>query len=66
MHERAVGLEFASSLAIMQTFATAKRASMVLAALLTPTGAPLAFPAALRFAARVLAEARGKPMVAAP
>jgi hypothetical protein len=39
---------------------------MVLAALLTPAGAPLAFPAALRFAARVLAEARGKPMVAAP
>jgi hypothetical protein len=47
----------------MQTFATAKRASMVLAALLTPTCAPLAFPAALRFAARVLAEARGKPLV---
>ena len=61
MHERAVGLAFASRLAMMRTFATAIRASILLAVLLTPGGAPLAFPAALRFAARILAEARGKP-----
>jgi hypothetical protein len=68
MHERAVGLAFASRLAMMRTFATAIRASILLAVLLTPGGAPFAFPAALRFAARILAEARGKPTktVAAP
>jgi hypothetical protein len=58
MHERAVRLAFASRLAMMRTFATVIGASVLLAALLTPGGAPLAFPIALRFAARILAEAR--------
>jgi hypothetical protein len=57
VHERAVGLAFASRLALMHTFVTAIRASTMLAALLTPGAAPLAFPAALRFATRILAEA---------
>ena len=61
MHERAVRLAFASRLAMMRTFATAIEASVLLAALLTPGGAPHAFPIALRFAARILAEGRSKP-----
>ena len=53
MHERAVRLALASRLAMMRTFATVVGASVLLAALLTPGGAPLAFPIALRFAAQV-------------
>ena len=62
LHERAVRL------ARMRTFATAIRASVLRAALLTPGAAPLAFPVALRCAARLLAGARARraEAVAAP
>ena len=66
VHGRAVELAFTSRLALIRTFVTAIRASTLLAALFTPGGAPLAFPAALRFVARVLAETRGRPTETAP
>jgi hypothetical protein len=61
LHERAVGLAFESRLAMVRTFVTAIRAATLLAALLTPGGALLAFPATLRFVIQVLAEARTTP-----
>ena len=64
LHDRAVGLVFASRLALVRTFLTAIRAATVLVALFTPGGGLLAFPAALRFVAQFLAEARSTPSVA--
>jgi hypothetical protein len=61
LHQRAVGLAFESRLALMQTFVTAIRAATLIAALMTPGGAVLAFPAALRFVARFLAEVDDAP-----
>jgi hypothetical protein len=61
LHERAVRLAFESRLALVQTFVTAIRAAIVIAALFTPGGALLAFPAALRFVARFLAEVDEAP-----
>ena len=61
LHQRAVGLVLASRLALVQTFVTVLRAATLLIALFTPGGALLAFPAALRFVAQFLAEARTSP-----
>jgi hypothetical protein len=58
LHQRAVGLVFESRLAIVRTFVTVIRAATLLAALFTPGAALLAFPAALQFVTRFLAEAR--------
>lgn len=61
LHQRAVGLAFESRLALVRTFVTTLTAATLLVALFTPVGASLAFPAALRFVAQVLAEARTSP-----
>jgi hypothetical protein len=57
-HQRAVALVYESRLALVRTFATAINAAVLLVTLFTPGGALLAFPAALRFVAHILAEAR--------
>jgi hypothetical protein len=61
LHQRAVGLAFESRLTMVRTFVTAIRAAILLVALFTPGGTLLAFPAALRFVAKVLAVAHTRP-----
>jgi hypothetical protein len=60
LHRRAVALVFESRLALVRIFATVLQAAALLAALATPGGAVLATPAALRFVAQVLADARAQ------
>ena len=55
LHQRAVDLVLESRLALVRTAVTVLRASALVLTLLTPGGALLAFPAALRFVSRILA-----------
>jgi hypothetical protein len=61
LHQRALGLVFASRLALVRTFLTALRVATLLGALFNPGGGLLAFPAALQFVAQFLAERRTSP-----
>jgi hypothetical protein len=56
LHQRAVDLVLESRLVLVRTAVTVLRASALVLTLLTPGGALLAFPAALRFVTRVLAQ----------
>ena len=58
LHQRAVELVLESRLALVRTAVTVLRASALVLTLLTPGGALLAFPAALRFVSRFLAGPR--------